>query len=149
MPKPASGQPHWEAIAVKLPPALMAEVRRYTDIHGLALSDLVRQGLEMRLHGEAPPSWYNGHTERLSHLLHGALALVQEASAHALANQHPMPTLTPVAPESPPPEGTKVCGKGHDPYPASKAECPHCVRERQQARRQRQADRLRAQQGTP
>ena len=77
MPKPASGQPHWEAIAVKLPPELMAEVRRYTDIHGLSLSDLIRQGLEMRLHGEALSSWYNVHTDRLSHLLHRALALVE------------------------------------------------------------------------
>jgi hypothetical protein len=37
----------------------------------------------------------------------------------------------------------KQCGKGHAPYPASKPECPQCVRERKLAYRRRQADKRR------
>ena len=37
------------------------------------------------------------------------------------------------------PAGMKRCRKGHEPYPVSKPECPACVRERQQAKRQREA----------
>jgi hypothetical protein len=37
----------------------------------------------------------------------------------------------------------KQCGKGHDPYPASKLECPQCVRERKRAYRKRQAEKRR------
>jgi hypothetical protein len=35
------------------------------------------------------------------------------------------------------PKGLKQCGKGHEMYPDTKAECPVCVRERQRAKRAR------------
>ena len=34
---------------MKLPPALLAEVQRYTDGHRMSMSDLVRAGLTLRL----------------------------------------------------------------------------------------------------
>jgi hypothetical protein len=37
----------------------------------------------------------------------------------------------------------KQCGKGHAPYPATKPECPQCVRERKKAYRRRQAEKRR------
>ena len=68
----------------------------------------------------------------------------------ALASQ-----LTPAVPVPPPPPapqpahlphppvGTAQCRKGHAPYPATKAECPQCVRERKRAYRKRQAEKRR------
>lgn len=47
--------------------------------------------------------------------------------------------------ETAPPTGMKQCGKRHAPYPASKAECPHCVRERQREYKQRKKDQRRGQ----
>ena len=40
-------------------------------------------------------------------------------------------------PEAPLPVGMKQCRQGHEPYPATKAECPGCVR----ARKRRQMER--------
>jgi phage N-6-adenine-methyltransferase len=52
-------------------------------------------------------------------------------------------TAAPPAPEAqtpcPLPTAMKQCKKGHDPFPASKRECPTCVRGRQQAARDRKA----------
>jgi|SRR5215831_18855045 len=59
MPRKSTGTPHWKALAVKLPPAVIDELRRYTDIHGLSLSEVVREGLDMRLH---PQQTASSHT---------------------------------------------------------------------------------------
>lgn len=57
MPRPKSGNPPWEAIAVKLPPSLMDQVRLYTDQNSkVSISQLVREGLEMRLGMTQPAS---------------------------------------------------------------------------------------------
>jgi hypothetical protein len=104
MPKPASGQPHWEALAVKLPPALMAAVRRYSDLHRISISELIRQSLAMRLQGTPAPSGARPGTEsRLAHLLRHALLLVEDAGA---------------PPACPPYDATKyqlgpLCSQGH------------------------------------
>jgi hypothetical protein len=77
-------------------------------------------------------------------------ALIDRKLAEALASQ-PTPAVG-LAPPQPAPQsehrpntpvGMKQCSKGHAPYPASKPECPQCVRERKRAYRQRQADKRR------
>jgi hypothetical protein len=66
-------------------------------------------------------------------------ALIDQKIAQALASQPP--TLPPPeAPKPTPPAGKKVCSKGHVPYPATKKECPHCVRLRQRVAKQRKAE---------
>ena len=51
MPRQASGLPQWKSTAVKLPADLFDELRRYSDIKGVSLSDVLREGLVLRLHG--------------------------------------------------------------------------------------------------
>src|SRR5437016_12636105 len=51
MPRPSTGTPHWKALAVKLPVEVIDELRRYSDLHGVTISQLIREGLDMRLHG--------------------------------------------------------------------------------------------------
>jgi hypothetical protein len=71
-------------------------------------------------------------------------ALVDRKIAEALAALSKAPQEAPAPEESPlAPAGMKQCGKGHAPYPASKAECPQCVRERTRAYRERKADKRR------
>ena len=70
MPRPKSGKPPLTAIAVKVPPDLLAEVQRYTDLHRLSISALVREGLTLRMQHQGPvpdapsmPAYaYNGYT---------------------------------------------------------------------------------------
>jgi hypothetical protein len=42
-------------------------------------------------------------------------------------------------PDAPLPAGMKQCRQGHEPYPATKAECPGCVRARKRRHRQLKA----------
>jgi hypothetical protein len=53
MPRHASGNPPWKAVAVKLPPELLDAVQRYSDLHRINVSQLIREGLEWRLYGQA------------------------------------------------------------------------------------------------
>jgi len=62
MPRKSSGNPHWQALAVKLPAEMIDELRRYSDLHGLSISELIRQGLTMRLHGTQQANEYSGNT---------------------------------------------------------------------------------------
>jgi hypothetical protein len=62
MPRRPSGKPQWEAFAVKLPPQMIEEVRRYADLHGMSISEVIREGLDMRLHGPQQAAEYNGNT---------------------------------------------------------------------------------------
>jgi hypothetical protein len=52
MPRPKSGNPPWKALAVKLPPELLSEAQRYSDLYRIPLSTLLREGLAMRLQEE-------------------------------------------------------------------------------------------------
>ena len=45
----------------------------------------------------------------------------------------------PLRPEAPLPVGMKQCRQGHEPYPATKAECPGCVRARKRRQMERKA----------
>jgi hypothetical protein len=73
-------------------------------------------------------------------------ALIDRKIAEALASQpvaavplpQPEPPVQP-APLPRPPVGMKQCKKGHAPYPATKAECPTCVRDRKQKQRENTA----------
>src|SRR4029453_303151 len=38
------------------------EVRRYADLHGMSISEVIREGLDMRLHGPQQAAEYNGNT---------------------------------------------------------------------------------------
>jgi hypothetical protein len=62
MPRRPSGKPQWEALAVKLPPQMLEEVRRYADLHRMSISEVIREGLNMRLHGPQQMSEYNSNT---------------------------------------------------------------------------------------
>ncbi len=61
MPRKPTGQPPLQAMAVKLPAPLIAEIRRYADLHRKTISDVIREGLELRLHGVQPPSHAPGN----------------------------------------------------------------------------------------
>jgi hypothetical protein len=52
MPKPKSGNDPWKAVAVKIPPDLLEEVGPYADLNHTSVSALIREGLELRLHGQ-------------------------------------------------------------------------------------------------
>jgi hypothetical protein len=62
MPRRPSGKPQWEALAVKLPPQMIEEVRGYADLHRMSISEVIREGLDMRLYGPQQMSEYNGNT---------------------------------------------------------------------------------------
>lgn len=62
MPRRPSGNPQWKALAVKLPPQMIEEVKRYADLHRMSISEVIREGLDMRLHGSQQSSEYNGNT---------------------------------------------------------------------------------------
>jgi hypothetical protein len=62
MPRRPSGNPPLKALAVKLPAPMIEEVRRYADLHGISISEIIREGLDMRLHGSQQMSEYNGNT---------------------------------------------------------------------------------------
>jgi len=62
MPRRPSGNPPLKALAVKLPTPVIEAVRRYADLHGVTISDLIREGLDMRLHGPQQVAEYNGNT---------------------------------------------------------------------------------------
>jgi hypothetical protein len=64
MPRKPTGQPPLKALAVKLPAPLIAEIRRYADLQWprKTISDVIREGLELRLHGVQPPSHAPGNS---------------------------------------------------------------------------------------
>jgi hypothetical protein len=62
MARKPTGNPHWKALAVKLPAAMIDEVRRYADLHGMSISEVIREGVDMRLHGTQQPIEYNSNT---------------------------------------------------------------------------------------
>ena len=72
MPRPKSGKPPLVAIAVKLEPDELEQVRRFTDLHHISISTLVREGLRMRMQHSGPmpftPSELgdNGYTSNTS-----------------------------------------------------------------------------------
>ena len=72
-------------------------------------------------------------TPQLFELYRAGYLELKEACLHFIQVLDP-----PAAPPSPP-AATRVCRKGHAPYPVTRPECPQCVRERQQAKRQREA----------
>src|SRR5262245_26290570 len=49
MPRKPSGQPHWKAIAVKLPLEDIEKLYDFSDRYRVSISDLVRQGLAWRM----------------------------------------------------------------------------------------------------
>jgi hypothetical protein len=62
MPRPKSGNPLWEPVALKLPRELLAELRRYADVHRMTLSEVLREGLILRLNTTQEVKEYNGYT---------------------------------------------------------------------------------------
>lgn len=55
MPRTPSGNPPRKAVAVKLPPVLEAQVRRYADLYHTSVSRLLCEGLALRLSHPAEP----------------------------------------------------------------------------------------------
>jgi hypothetical protein len=62
MPRPPTGKPHLQALAVKLPAQTIDELRRYSDLHKTTISAIIREALDMRLHGPQQPSEPHGST---------------------------------------------------------------------------------------
>src|SRR5712692_7471792 len=61
MARPATEQP-LEVIAIRLPPSLIAQARRYADLYHTSVSALTREGLDMRLRSPQPTKPYDRHT---------------------------------------------------------------------------------------
>jgi hypothetical protein len=59
MPRPKSGNPPWEAVAMKLPKEMLAELRRFADLRRLTISEVLREGLTLRMQHEGPVQEYN------------------------------------------------------------------------------------------
>jgi len=92
MPRPKSGKPHLKALAVKLPVETIEELRRYADLHNISISDVIRQGLDLRLHDPQATREDNGNTVIPSATLEGLYQLstaleeklrIMRAGAHA------------------------------------------------------------------
>jgi hypothetical protein len=41
---------------------MIDEVRRYADLHGMSISEVIREGVDMRLHGTLHPNEYDSNT---------------------------------------------------------------------------------------
>jgi hypothetical protein len=87
--------------------------------------------------------YFGPHAARFREVFGTLGLLMQVIGPTAVSPQLTLAEAPPTPPEPPPlpplPEGMKLCGNGHAPYPATKRECPACVRERKRAHRQRQA----------
>ena len=66
MARKPTGNPHWKALAMKLPAPMIDEVRRYADLHGMSISEVIREGVDLRLHGTQQPNEYSGITAILA-----------------------------------------------------------------------------------
>jgi hypothetical protein len=94
MPRRPSGNPPLKALAVKLPAPIIEEIRRYADLHGMSVSEVIREGLDMRLHGPQQTAEYNGNTTlpiatvtmltRLATTLTGAVEQLRSACTGAV-----------------------------------------------------------------
>jgi hypothetical protein len=62
MARPKSGNPPWDAVAVKLPPWLIAEAERYSDLYHVSVSALLREGLILRIQGQQAAEPFSGIT---------------------------------------------------------------------------------------
>jgi hypothetical protein len=145
------------SISVRVPKALYDQAQHYASMWRMTLTELLLGGLRLRLETPADPRELlasdNGNTvmqqlqEMVDTAVQAALARMQGTAPAApmspTGDSRPASVVVPydngntVLQESAP--AMKQCGKGHAPYPASKAECPHCVRERTREYRQRKA----------
>ena len=66
------------------------------------------------------------------------LAQLAEQGAPVPLPRATVPTEAPT-PAAPLPVGMKQCRQAHEPYPATRAECPHCARDRKRRHRQLKA----------
>lgn len=92
MARPTTEQP-LEVIAIRLPPALIAQARRYADLYHTSVSALAREGLERRIRNPQPTTQYDSHTEmppalvalvtRLATLLHESAEELRKACQSA------------------------------------------------------------------
>ena len=62
MPRPKSGNPLWEPVAFKLPKDMLTALRRFADLHRMNISEVLREGLVLRLSHEGVVKEYNGYT---------------------------------------------------------------------------------------
>jgi hypothetical protein len=134
-------------MSLRVPADVYDRLKRYASAHRQSITELLLDGLQWRLEQGADPrghslndrQYYDNNT-----VIQQLQEMVDTAVQHALAKERAMlrPAAAPHAHADPPllpAEGMKQCGKGHAPYPASKPECPHCVRLRKQKQRAHQA----------
>jgi hypothetical protein len=125
MPKPKSGNDPWKAVAVKLPPQMMAEAERYADLYHTSLSALLREGLVLRMHGQQSAEPTSGMTvippatiavfTRLADTLSTAADELRKLCHLPTAEEYNGHTYTLLAPEEP---AAKVRTRGHTVMPA-------------------------------
>ena len=55
MARKSTGNPPWQALAVKLPAPMIDEVRRYAALHGMSISEVIREGLDSTARARPAP----------------------------------------------------------------------------------------------
>src|SRR5216683_7124761 len=62
MPRPPSGDPLWKPVAFKLPEPDILALRRYADVHRVSISEVLREGMALRLGQNGAPYELYRHT---------------------------------------------------------------------------------------
>jgi hypothetical protein len=146
-------------VSLRIPKALYDEAQQYAKQRRMSMTELLLDGLQLRLETPTDPREVflsdesNTVLQQLRDELKGALLaelrhdvaeLLASAAGDGLGTGEPagLPTAPreisydkniPVLQK----ETTKQCRYSHAPYPASKKECPACVNARQQRKRDR------------
>ena len=142
-------------ISLRIPPDLAEELKAYAAQHRQSITDVVMDGIRMRLDTPADPrdlilSDDNTVIPEVQEMIRAAVqAEVGRVSAFSQPHSHTPRGTPPEAAAEPAPAlssddntvlqenavALKQCKNGHAPYPGSKSECPTCVRERKQRSR--------------
>ena len=145
------------SVSLRIPKALYVQAQHYAGQRRLTLTELLLDGLQMRLETPTDPRELFVSDESntvlqqlreelkrtlLDELRHDVAELLASAAGDGLGTGESV-SLPPAPPhereDNVPQEGMKQCRSGHAPYPASRAECPDCVRERKRRQRERKA----------
>jgi hypothetical protein len=156
------------SVSVRIPRALYGQLQQRANQRRLTMTEALLEGAQLWLDTPADPREVllpdNGNTviqewedrfaamatrlqTQIDTALQAALTRIQRAAPAAPLHptlDYPASAVMPydngntVLQEGAP--AMKQCGKGHDPYPATKDGCPECHRERSRVYRRRQAD---------
>jgi hypothetical protein len=146
------------SVSLRVPRQLYEQVQQRVQQRRMTLTEALLDGLQLWLDTPADPRELllsdesNTVMQELREELKGALLdeLRKDVQAILASAVHDGVSLAPHREPQPAPassnsntviqeETTKQCRFGHGPYPATRAECPACVRERAQRYRDRKA----------